>query len=218
MIADLHVHTTYSKDGRSTPQQVVDRAVELGIGCIAVTDHNEFRAFADLRDNGKVIIIPAEEVSSTEGHILAYGIDRQIPRGLGVQETIDAIHAAGGVAFVAHPYRWWSGLGEENALRFPFDGLEALNARSVRKSNRKSLALAKRVGKPVVAGSDAHSPPRIGSGHLVLPDGLHTWQEVLTAVMAGQGEPVSTNRHKVASLRYGFKSISQWMRRGFRRM
>ncbi len=218
MIADLHVHTNYSKDGRSTPQQVVERAVELGIGCIAVTDHNEFRAFDDLKDNGRVIIIPAEEVSSTEGHILAYGIDRLIPRGLGIAETIAAIHEAGGFAFAAHPYRWWSGMGEQNAVGYPFDGLEALNARSVPKSNRKALALAKRVGKPMVAGSDAHSPGRIGWGKVTLPDTVTDWQSAVKAIMAGLAVPESVNRHPIESFRYGCKSIGEWMLRGFRRM
>ena len=116
MKADLHVHTMFSKDGRTTPEQLLKRAEELGIGCIAVTDHNEFKAFDLLKDNGKIIIIPAEEVSSSEGHIVALGIDRVIPPRKSIQETIDLIHEAGGYAFAAHPYRWWSGLGEKNTL------------------------------------------------------------------------------------------------------
>ena len=218
MIADLHVHTNYSKDGRSAPQQVVERAVEVGLKCVAITDHNEFRAFNDLKDNGRVIIIPAEEGSSSEGHIVALGIDRQIPRGLGIQETIDAIHEAGGYAFAAHPYRWWSGLGEKNTLKFPFDGVEALNARSVPHANRKSLVLAKRIGKPITAGSDAHSPSRIGWGKVTLPDTVTDWQGAVQAIMAGQAVPESVNRHPLESLRYGFRSIGEWLLRGCRRM
>ena len=44
MIADLHVHTNYSNDGKSTPQQVIDACIERGIGCVAITDHNSFEA------------------------------------------------------------------------------------------------------------------------------------------------------------------------------
>ena len=124
MKADLHVHTMFSKDGRTTMEQLLNRAEELGIGCIAVTDHNEFKAYDLLKDNGKIIIIPAEEVSSAEGHIVALGIDRQIPPRKSIQETIDLIHEAGGYAFAVHPYRWWSGLGEKNTLAYDFDGEE----------------------------------------------------------------------------------------------
>ena len=185
---------------------------------MAITDHNEFKAYVDLKDNGKVIIIPAEEVSSKKGHIVALGIDRQIPRGMGIQETIDAIHEAGGVAIAAHPYRWWSGLGPKNTLNYPFDGTEALNARSIPSANRKSMKLAERIGKPVTAGSDAHAPERVGWGYVDLPDGLATWEEVLQAIMDGKAVPHSKSRGFLRTLRYGFKSIGQWRGRGFRKM
>lgn len=185
---------------------------------MAITDHNSFRAFHDVKDNGKIIVIPGEEVSSSEGHILAFGINQEIPRGMGIKETIDAIHEAGGVAFAAHPYRWWSGLGERNTLDFDFDGIEALNARSVISANNKSKSLAKKIGKPVSAGSDAHTPPRIGSGFAEFPDELKTWEEVLDYLMKNKVKTQSTSRGKFASLKYGMKSISQWIFRGFRKM
>lgn len=221
MKADLHVHTDYSNDGVSTPQQVIETAAERGIMCVAITDHNSFRAYFDVKDNDRgVIVIPAEEVSSAEGHILAIGIDREIPRGMGIQETIDAIHEAGGYAFAAHPYRWWSGLGEKNTLGYPFDGVEALNARSVPHANWKSKRLAARVGKPVTAGSDAHSPPRIGWGRVIFEeDGdLETWQDVVKAIMDGRAVPQSVSRQPSETVRYGIKSIGQWAMRGFRKM
>lgn len=218
MRADLHVHSSYSNDGVSTPQQIIERAIEVGLGCVAITDHNSFKAYFDVKDNGKIIVIPAEEVSSAEGHILAYGIDREIPRGMSIQDTIDAIHEAGGYAFAAHPYRWWSGLGEKNTLKYNFDGTEALNARSVSAANALSEKLARKIGKPISAGSDAHSPPRIGTGVTIFKDGLSTWEEVLDALMKGDVEVESLSRGKIASLRYGIKSIVEWIFRGFRKM
>ena len=175
MKADLHVHTCFSNDGKTTMEELLEYAERHGIGCVAVTDHNEFEAYPRLKDNGRIIIIPAEEVSSAEGHIVALGIDRLIPRDLPIQETIDLIHEAGGYAFAAHPYRWWSGLGEKNTLEYPFDGIEARNGRSTPRGNRRSEKLAKRIGKPMTAGSDAHSPHRIGEGYVELPDDLKTW-------------------------------------------
>ena len=219
MKADLHVHTCFSKDGRTRMDELVAAAVEKGIGCIAVTDHNEFKAFEELKDNGKVIIIPAEEVSSKEGHIVALGIDRHIPRGLSIQETIDLIHEAGGYAFAAHPYRWWSGLGEKNTLAYDFDGIEAKNGRSVARDNRRSAKLAARIGKPVSAGSDAHAPSRIGDSYIVIPDSISTWQDAVAFIVSDRPrEVVSADRGIARTLKYGFKSIGQWMFRGFRKM
>ncbi len=190
-----------------------------GLGCVAITDHNEFKAFEDEKDNPEgIIVIPAEEVSSSEGHIVALGIDRQIPRDLGIQETIDAIHEAGGIAIAAHPYRWWSGLGVKNTLAYDFDGIEALNARSIPSANRKSLKLAKKIGKPMTAGSDAHTPEKIGHGYVELPDNLTTWQEVMSALKESKAEPHSRSRSMNGTVRYGVKSIVQWIFRGFKRM
>ncbi len=219
MKADLHVHTMFSKDGRTTMEELLEYAERAGIGCVAVTDHNEFRAYDLLKDNGRIIIIPAEEVSSAEGHILALGIDRLIPRDLSIQETIDRIHEAGGYAFAAHPYRWWSGLGEENTLKYPFDGIEARNGRSVPAANRRSERLARRVGKPMTAGSDAHTPRHIGEGYVEVPDDLKTWQEVVQYIMENEAPIVcSHSRHAKETLKYGFKSITQWILRGFKKM
>lgn len=219
MKADLHVHTMFSKDGRTTMEELLEYAERAGIGCVAVTDHNEFRAYDLLKDNKRIIIIPAEEVSSAEGHILALGIDRLIPRDLSIQETIDRIHEAGGYAFAAHPYRWWSGLGEENTLKYPFDGIEARNGRSVPAANRRSERLARRVGKPMTAGSDAHTPRHIGEGYVEVPDDLKTWQEVVQYIMENEAPIVcSHSRHAKETLKYGFKSITQWILRGFKKM
>jgi len=218
MKADLHVHTVFSLDGRTTMEQLIETAKARGIGCIAVTDHNEFKAFDLLKDNKDVIIIPAEEVSSKEGHIIALGIDRQIPRGLSIDETIERIHEAGGYAFAAHPYRWWSGLGEKNTLEHDFDGVEALNSRSIPSANIKSRKLAKRIGKPVTAGSDAHIPRYIGDGYVIIPDTVTDWKGAVEAVMSGDLECVSSDRAFLGTLKYGTKSITEWILRGFRKM
>lgn len=219
MKADLHVHTLYSNDGKTTLEELLEYAERMGIGCVAVTDHNEFQAYERLKDNGRVIIMPAEEVSSAEGHIVALGIDRLIPRDLSIQETIDRIHEAGGYAFAAHPYRWWSGLGEKNTRSFPFDGIEARNGRSTPRGNRRSERLAREIGKPMTAGSDAHTPLHIGEGYVEVPDSLKTWQEVLDYIMRNEAPIVcSHSRHMKATLKYGTKSIGEWLLRGCKRM
>ena len=218
MKADLHVHTCYSNDGKTTMEELIEYAERFGIGCIAVTDHNSFEAYWQLKDNGRVIIIPAEEVSSAEGHIIALGIDRLIPRDRSIQETIDLIHEAGGYAFAAHPFRWWSGLGEKNTLEYPFDGVEARNGRSTPSGNRRSQRLAARIGKPISAGSDAHTPRHIGEGFVEIPDDLRTWQEVVGYLMSGEPVAFSKDRHIKATLKYGIKSIGEWILRGCHRM
>ena len=137
MKADLHIHSIYSSDGKSTLEQIVNATLSRGFGCIAVTDHNSFEAYDLIKDRNDIIVVPGEEVSSAEGHILAYGIESEIERGMSVIKTIEAIHDAGGIAVAAHPYRWWSGLGEKNVVP-EFDAVEGFNSRSKKKDNARA--------------------------------------------------------------------------------
>ena len=216
MKADLHIHSHYSEDSWAKIEDIIEAAVRNDIRCIAITDHDEFRAHLDIHDD-RVIVIPAVEVSSAEGHILAYGVDRPIPRGMGVLETINAIHEAGGIAIAAHPYRYHSGLGEKNVIP-EFDGVEALNGWSKKKDNESSDKLARAFGKIVTAGSDAHAANRVGESWVILPDSVTTWQEALEAIKAGVTEMYSINRSFPRTLLYGFKSTMLWFKRGGRRM
>ena len=220
MKADLHVHSCYSEDGHSTPEEILAKAKELGFGCIAITDHNSFAAFEKVKDLTDIIFVPGEEVGSKSGHIIALGIEKEIPKHLPIPETIDLIHEAGGIAIAAHPYRWWTGLGERNTLRYAdrFDGIEALNARSTKRHNEKSFKLATENGRCITAGSDSHRPHSIGEGYVELPDDCRTWQDVIQAIKEGKVKAISSNRKKIHSLRYGIRSIFNWCKRGFHDM
>ncbi|KQM10026.1 MAG: CehA/McbA family metallohydrolase [Candidatus Thermoplasmatota archaeon] len=216
MKADMHIHTEMS-DGRTKLEDLVDIALEAGLGCIAVTDHNTVAAYDILKDDERIIVVPGVEITSSEGHILAYGITEDIPKGMSVLDTVNAIHGKGGLAFVPHPYRMWSGIGEKNIIP-EFDGLEALNRRSPKASNLRSLKLARSVGKPIVAGSDSHTPDTVGKGYIVIPDSCRTWQDVMAAIMNMEAVPFSGHRGIVKTVKYGTKSITKWALRGFRRL
>ena len=78
---DLHTHTLYS-DGTFTPREAVDRALELGLRALAITDHDTMAALpeAAARAEGTGLeIVPGVEFSAEyEGgsvHVLAYWMD-----------------------------------------------------------------------------------------------------------------------------------------------
>ncbi|MBQ2724002.1 MAG: PHP domain-containing protein [Clostridia bacterium] len=80
MKCDLHLHTTCS-DGILTPEQLVDKLIELGMHCIAISDHDTVAGVQRAIDHakGRLQILPCVELSATEGekdvHILAYNVD-----------------------------------------------------------------------------------------------------------------------------------------------
>jgi predicted metal-dependent phosphoesterase TrpH len=198
-------------------EEILDSARIKGIGCIAIADHNSFKAFEAASGCEDIIRVPAEEVSSSEGHILAYGINCEIPRGKGILETIDMIHDAGGIAVAAHPYRWWSGIGEKNVVA-EFDCIEAFNARSTRGSNKKAEGLAFGMNKPATAGSDAHHASNVGDAYAELPDDIYDWEGVIKIIRDGKLTLHGIHRSRKDTVRYGYKSITEWIGRGFRKM
>ena len=42
MLSDYHVHSNFSFDSEESPDNIVLRAIELGMPCIAITDHQDF--------------------------------------------------------------------------------------------------------------------------------------------------------------------------------
>jgi predicted metal-dependent phosphoesterase TrpH len=217
MRADLHIHSSFSDDGRSTVDEIVKAAKAKGLGCIAIADHNSFESYVEASGYDGIIVIPAEEVSSSEGHILAYGINCEIPKGKGIPETIDMIHDAGGAAVAAHPYRWWSGLGEANVID-RFDAVEAHNSRSTKGSNRKAYQLAVKMKKPMTSGSDAHHADNVGDAYTEFNDDVTNWEEAMKAILDGNVRIGGAHRSRTDTIRYGSKSITEWIGRGFRKM
>jgi predicted metal-dependent phosphoesterase TrpH len=105
-IADLHIHTAYSPDGTATVRAVMKKAREVDLNVIAITDHDEIRGSLEGQDLSSaygVEVIPASEVSTADGHLLALFINRKIPKGLSLAETLHHIADQGGIAVAPHP-------------------------------------------------------------------------------------------------------------------
>ncbi len=105
--ADLHIHTKAS-DGILTPEQAVDAALMLGLSAIAITDHDVYTASDSAyeysqKNNLPIEIVRAVELSTSDGHVLAYNLQGTVYSGLPLAASIRAIHQQGGLAVAAHP-------------------------------------------------------------------------------------------------------------------
>jgi 3',5'-nucleoside bisphosphate phosphatase len=79
--ADLHLHSRYS-DGEWSPEKLVRAAAKIGLGAIALTDHDDVRGLAEAtsagREHGVEILAGVELSTWWEGvdlHLLGYGFD-----------------------------------------------------------------------------------------------------------------------------------------------
>lgn len=83
--ADLHIHSSFS-DGEWSPEEIIEKAKELELTAIAITDHDTVDAIASLSNvisTAGVELIPAVEINTDlddkEIHILGYLIDIDSP-------------------------------------------------------------------------------------------------------------------------------------------
>ena len=68
MRADLHIHTTAS-DGTWTPAELVQQAQAVGLGALAVTDHDSVANVAEVASLARAVglrFLPAAEICSTK--------------------------------------------------------------------------------------------------------------------------------------------------------
>jgi predicted metal-dependent phosphoesterase TrpH len=190
--ADLHVHTTYSRDSVITPKELVFCAKRRGLAAVAVTDHNEVEGALAIAKQTDFLIIPGIEVSSLNGHIVGLSMNEVIPRGLSADETVDLIHKAGGIAIACHPFALFKrSIGKHVSVKF--DAVEAINASAFpfRRATRQAHKLAERLKLPKVAGTDAHYAPVIGQAYTLI-DAEANVEAIIKAIVNGNCEPAGT--------------------------
>ena len=195
---DMHLHTRLSFDSLSRPADVLRTARERGLDRIVVTDHNEIDTALEMHATDPERVLVGEEVKTREGvDIIGILLSERIPKGTPARETCERIHAQGGVVYVPHPFdvRRAGGGALLDALLPLIDVVEAHNARSWKRGlNQRAAAWAAAHGKPVGAGSDAHTVRELGRGYVEVPPFAPTRAGLLAALAAGRvaGRTVSS--------------------------
>ncbi|HRJ70885.1 MAG TPA: CehA/McbA family metallohydrolase [Terrimicrobiaceae bacterium] len=165
---DLHIHTYFSADAASSPEEVIAAAKARGLSGIAITDHDSCEAHEYLlakgleREDGEPVdgflVVPGVEVSTADGHLLCLGTTLPPMHGEPAPAVVAAIHERGGIAVPAHPYdRWRAGIRQEMLDQLEIYALEVFNAAVTNRSyNLQALAYARSRGLSMTASSDAH--------------------------------------------------------------
>ena len=220
MKIDMHIHSTHSQDGTADPETVLRRCREAGLDGCSITDHNSIEGSleaARIADEVGLLVVRGVEISTSKGHVLAYGISSLIPRGLSVEETVRRIHELDGVAVAAHPTRFGSGMGTGNAAASGFDAVEVLNGGSSRRGNRIASRLARELQLPVTGGSDAHKIEEIGRAVTVV-ENASSERDVLKAILEGRTQVQGRSRSAVEGITHAAEATYDWACRGFRRL
>lgn len=156
---NFHLHTVFS-DGKLQPEQLMEQAIALGLLGLAITDHHSVKGYDQAQQwlqrqtETASVSLPHlwtgmeinADLLADEVHILAYAFD---PRHEALQpyltytkgeyikrkadpavRVITAIHAAGGIAVLAHPARYHRSTAEliPAAAELGIDGVETYYA------------------------------------------------------------------------------------------
>jgi predicted metal-dependent phosphoesterase TrpH len=183
LFADPHCHT-FASDGMVSPKELVDAAAASGLNLIAVTDHDTMASVKEVQERGAAAglkVVPGQEVTTkgpAQTHLLGWFLEKPVKRGMSLEDSVNAIHDAGGLAIVPHPFMpVYFGSIQPGMLRrliekHPVDGIEVMFTVPIGKRRRAVLdaflaANRERLGAHIGA-SDCHF-------------GLHDMGRVLTA-------------------------------------
>lgn len=175
--ADLHVHTRYSglttvsflrfPDSISYPADVVKAAEERKLDVLCITDHNTIRGAIEARKTAKSVdIVTGSEILTLDGDLLGLFLSEDVKKSLPADETIDRIHAQGGLAIAPHPFSSHCDALGRKVLELKLDGIELFNAaHRDGYTNEAAKIVAGGLNTAFVGGSDAHSITMVGNAY-----------------------------------------------------
>lgn len=179
---DLHIHSEYSHDSSLKIGSIIKRAKKMGLDGVAITDHEEFRG-AEIMDKmaKDFIVIKGEEIDTEYGDIIGLFLKKKIKTKKFI-EVITEIRKQNGIVILPHPAKFH--ILSDEVLK-EVDIIEVFNARLGDRENEMAEMLAKKKGKAVVAGSDAHFLVEIGNGVVVIESKSRNLIDIKKAILNG---------------------------------
>ena len=153
---NFHMHTVAS-DGKLTPSELAQQALDIGLKGFAITDHHSVNGYRQAQaylnqakqqsSTNQLILWTGIEITSrlleVDVHILGYAFNPEHPalqpylqssspcgQEAKAHQVIDSIHQAGGLAVLAHPHRYRRSAKQliSLAAQLGIDGVEAYYA------------------------------------------------------------------------------------------
>ena len=173
MRVDLHLHSRYSHDSRTTLNELIERSRLSGLDRIALTDHNTVEGALELARVAPKLAIVGEEAKTREGEVIGLFITRRVAPYLHPEEVMDLVHEMGGLTYMPHPFdRNRSHFRADRMVELAdrIDIIEVYNPWCERAANAAAARLAEDLGKVKATGSDAHSTNELGRTWMEMDD------------------------------------------------
>ena len=201
MVIDLHVHTRrFSPCSEMDPEEAALEAKKIGVDGICFTEHNKAwppHDISKLMEKTGVLIFRGIEVDTTEGHVLVFGLNRDLQGITRLEDLRQMVDEANGVMIAAHPFRGFLLFGfsklqmdmndaYQNPLFKVVDGMEILSGRQTPKENDFSSQVCERLSMKGVGGSDAHSIKDIGTCVTIFENRIESQEDLIQELKTGR--------------------------------
>lgn len=204
MLIDLHTHThPISWDSYLSADELIDGAKAVGLDGICLSEHDFFWKPDDVRDLARrhdYLVLPAVEVNTDDGHILAFGLEKYVYGMHRTRELVRHVERASGVMVAAHPYRRqmpWQiedeteyeealARASRNSAYNHCAALEVINGRSRENENEFSQRLCDQMGMQGTAGSDCHARADIGKCATEFERDIKSVEDLIEELKAGR--------------------------------
>lgn len=215
---ETHLHTSAcSGCAVSSGEEMLKAAAEHGYSGIVITNHfyhgntcidrrldwrdfvgfyaeDYYRSAKYGEKLGITVLFGLEEVYMPGKEMLIYGLTPEAVancpefKDMSLREMSDFIHANGGIAVCAHPFRNRSyipspDLPPDTSL---FDGIEGFNLFNGAEENLKAFVLSRNSGLRVSSGSDVHNCRDFGNAGIDFEEPIKSSSDFVSAFKSGK--------------------------------
>ena len=191
-LVDMHVHTNTSPCSYMALEDTLAE-IEGAVDAIVITDHDAVNSYdesylSELEKKYEVkVFTQSLEISTAQGHILAYGMTENLPINLDVHDVIEIIHSKDGLAVAAHPFTPM-GIGD-TLYNADVDAIE-INCSRPKYANLHAREAAKTMGVTLISGSDSHTSFQVTVCATKYQKPLNSMKEIIEEVKKGNCSPV----------------------------
>lgn len=201
MRIDLHVHTwPRSQCSDIDPASLIQEARAIGLDGFCLTEHqvlwdiNEVEALGQA--NG-IRIFRGNEITTAQGDVLVFGLDKDIKGIITVQELEKEVKAVNGFSIAAHPFRGFKvfGIGQlelgldqacKKKVLKHVNAIEIRNGKVSDQENEMAQKVAEQLKMPGTAGSDAHRTGELGKWVTIFDNEIQDEAQLLSELHAGR--------------------------------
>jgi predicted metal-dependent phosphoesterase TrpH len=197
---DLHVHTfPRSQCSKIDPEDLIQEAKQIGLDGFCLTEHQVLWSpdeAARLAGESGIKVFRGNEITTAQGDVLVFGLEKDIKGIITVQELSEEVRAVGALSIAAHPFRGFKVFGfgqldmsldqacKKKILQF-VDAVEVRNGRVTEQENEVALNVSKSLGLLGTAGSDAHERNALGTWVMDFENEFETEADLIRELRAG---------------------------------